>query len=103
MENVIHKNENDLNTVMSYLENSFKKNIRKNLVENSQQFVNTLKIWDMIVRFAKIHNFSLPTCLLKFLARQNQWFEFLLVCQTFSYPLNQVLILYFTYFEYYIE
>ncbi|XP_031835040.1 spatacsin isoform X2 [Nomia melanderi] len=91
LENVIYKNENDLNTVMSYLENSFKKNIRENLVENSQQFVNILKIWDVIVRFAKIHNFSLPTCLLKSLARQNQWFEFLLVCQTFSYPLNQVL------------
>lgn len=97
MENVIYKNENDLITVMSYLENSFKKNICENLVENSQQFVNILKIWDVIARFAKIHSFSLPTSLLKSLARQNQWFEFLLVCQIFSYPLNQVLTLYFSY------
>ncbi|KZC04326.1 PREDICTED: spatacsin [Dufourea novaeangliae] len=91
LESIIYKNENDLNTVMTYLENSFQKNIYENFIEDSQQVINMLKIWDIIVRFAKSHNFPLPTSLLKFLANQNHWFEFLLVCQLFAYPLNQVL------------
>lgn len=75
---------------MSYLENSFQKNLNENVIEDSQQFMNVLKMWDVIVRFARAHNISLPTILLKFLANQNHWFEFVLVCHSFAYPLDQV-------------
>ncbi|XP_076620109.1 spatacsin isoform X1 [Colletes latitarsis] len=91
LENVIYKDVNDIKTLMSYLENSFQKNLNEHLIEDSKQFINVLKTWDVIVRFAKIHNYFLPTSLLKFLAKQNHWFEFILVCQIFSYPLDQVL------------
>ncbi|CAL7936629.1 unnamed protein product [Xylocopa violacea] len=91
LENIVYKNEDDLKTVMCYLESSFEKNFTENLVENSEQFVNILKVWDIIVRFASAHNFPLPVSLLKFLARQNHWFEFVLVSHIFNYPLNQVL------------
>lgn len=77
---------------MAYLENSFQKNFVESLINDSQQFINILKIWDVIVRFARMHNFSLPISLLKFLANQNYWFEFVLVCQIFNYSLNQVII-----------
>lgn len=91
LENIIYGSEDDLKTVMTYLENSFQKNFSENLIDDSQQFINILKIWDIIVRFARMHNFSLPISLLKFLANHNFWFEFVLVCQIFNYSLNQVL------------
>ncbi|KAK9299148.1 hypothetical protein QLX08_007765 [Tetragonisca angustula] len=91
LENIMYRNEDDLKTVISYLESSFQTNCTENLINNSQQFIKVLKIWDIIVRFAKAHNFPLPISLLKFLASQNHWFEFVLVCHIFSYPLNQVL------------
>ncbi|PBC28068.1 Spatacsin [Apis cerana cerana] len=91
LENIIYGNEDDLKTVMAYLESSFQKNFVESLINDSQQFINILKIWDVIVRFARMHNFSLPISLLKFLANQNYWFEFVLVCQIFNYSLNQVL------------
>lgn len=78
---------------MSHFENSFKKNFTENIIEDSQQFISILKIWDIIVRFARVHNFPLPVSLLKFLANQNHWFEFTLVCDVFAYPLNQVITL----------
>lgn len=91
LESIIYKSEDDLNTIMSYLENTFQRNFSENLVEDSQEFVNILKTWDVIVRFTKAHNISLPASLLKLLASQNHWFEFVLVCHIFAYPLNQVL------------
>ncbi|KAK1131494.1 hypothetical protein K0M31_017777 [Melipona bicolor] len=91
LENIMYRNEDDLKTVISYLESSFQTNCTENLINDSQQFIKVLKIWDIIVRFAKAHNFPLPISLLKFLASQNHWFEFVLVCHIFNYPLNQVL------------
>ncbi|XP_012135133.2 spatacsin isoform X4 [Megachile rotundata] len=91
LENIVYKNEDDLKTVMSHLENSFKTNFTENIIEDSQQFVKILKIWDVIVRFARAHNFPLPVSLLTFLANHNYWFEFTLVSDIFAYPLDQVL------------
>ncbi|XP_076236055.1 spatacsin isoform X2 [Calliopsis andreniformis] len=91
LENVIYKDEDDCKTVMSYIEDSFQKNLNKNLMEDSQQFINMLKVWDVVLRFSRAHNTSLPTSLLKFLANQNYWFEFVLICHIFTYPLHQVL------------
>lgn len=88
----MYRNEDNLKTVISYLENSFQTNYTENLINDSQQFIKVLKIWDIIVRFAKAHNFPLPISLLKFLASQNHWFEFVLVCHIFNYPLNQVIL-----------
>ncbi|XP_076280997.1 spatacsin [Lasioglossum baleicum] len=91
LENTLYENENDLKAVISYFESSFQKDICDDLVENSQEFVNMLKIWDIVVRFARSHSTSSPVSFLKFLASKNHWFEFLLVCQLFSYPMDQVL------------
>lgn len=95
LENIIYKNENDLKTVMSYLESSFQTSCTENSINDSQEFINVLKIWDVIVRFAAAHNFAFPISFLKFLASKNYWFEFVLVCHIFNYPLNQVIILSF--------
>ncbi|CAK9804301.1 SPG11 [Anthophora quadrimaculata] len=91
LKNIIYRNEDDLKTVMSYLENSFQSNLTENLIEDSQQFINVLKLWDIIVRFARAHNFPLPVSLLNFLASHNHWFEFVLICHIFMYPSDQVL------------
>ncbi|XP_050480517.1 spatacsin isoform X1 [Bombus huntii] len=91
LENIIYKNENDLKTVMSYLESSFQTSCTESSINDSQEFVNVLKIWDVIVRFAAAHNFAFPISFLKFLASKNHWFEFVLVCHIFNYPLNQIL------------
>ncbi|KAG7198542.1 hypothetical protein KM043_005909 [Ampulex compressa] len=92
LENILYMNENDLKLAMGYLENSFQKFFtNKNLIDNPEQFIEALKTWDIIVRFARIHNYPLPESLLKFLANKNHWFEFVLVSHIFSYPSEQVL------------
>ncbi|XP_078044398.1 LOW QUALITY PROTEIN: spatacsin [Augochlora pura] len=91
LENIIYENKNDLKTVISYFEDSFREDVSVTSIEDSQQFVHVLKIWDIIVRFARSHGSTLPTSFIKFLANHDHWFEFLLVCQIFSYPMDQVL------------
>ncbi|XP_017759699.1 PREDICTED: spatacsin [Eufriesea mexicana] len=91
LENIMYRNEDDLKIIMFHFESNFQKNFSNNLIEDSQQFVNVLQTWDVIVRFAGAHNFPSPISLLKLLASQNYWFEFILVCHIFNYPLNQIL------------
>lgn len=91
LENVVYKNQTDLKTVISYLEQSFQKHLlNKILTRNDEQFVEALKTWDIIVRFAQVHNCILPDILLKYLADHDLWFEFVAVSHIFAYPINQV-------------
>ncbi|XP_036147229.1 spatacsin isoform X2 [Monomorium pharaonis] len=92
LENVVYKNQTDLQSVISYLEQSFQKYLVDiNFISDSAQFVEVLKIWDIIVRFARVHNCVLPDTLLKYLADRDLWFEFISVCHIFAYPVTQVL------------
>ena len=85
----MYKNQTDLKTVMLYLEQSFQKYLADKTFDNAQ-FVETLKTWDIIVRFARVHNCALPEILLKYLVDHDLWFEFVAVCDIFSYPKTQV-------------
>ncbi|KAL6426524.1 hypothetical protein ACFW04_009151 [Cataglyphis niger] len=92
LENVVYKKQTDLKSVISYLEQSFQKHLlNKILTRNDEQFVEALKTWDIIVRFAQVHNCVLPDILLKYLADHDLWFEFVAVSHIFAYPINQVL------------
>ncbi|XP_072747233.1 spatacsin [Anoplolepis gracilipes] len=92
LENIVYKNQTDLKSVISYLEQSFEKHfLNKTLMRNDEQFVEALKTWDIIVRFAQVHNCVLPDILLKYLVDHDLWFEFTAVCHIFAYPINQVL------------
>ncbi|GAB1864875.1 Spatacsin [Camponotus japonicus] len=92
LENVVYKNQTDLMSVISYLEQSFQKHLLdKILTRNSVQFIEALKTWNIIVRFAQVHNCVLPDTLLKYLANHDLWFEFIAVSHIFAYPINQVL------------
>ncbi|XP_014476874.1 PREDICTED: spatacsin [Dinoponera quadriceps] len=92
LENVIYKNLHDLKSVMSYLEQSFQKHLLDDtLTSDDIQFVEALRTWDIIVRFARVHNSTLPSILLKYLANHDLWFEFVTVSQIFAYPTKQVL------------
>ena len=90
LESVVYKNQQDLATVLLYLERSFNSILTTNLIKEVVEFVSALKTWDIIVRFARAHNASLPTSLLRFLAMHDAWIEFILVGQIFSYPSDQV-------------
>jgi len=91
LENVVYKNQTDLISVISYLEQSFQKHLLdKILTRNSEQFIEALKTWNIIVRFAQVHNCVLPDTLLKYLADHDLWFEFIAVSHIFAYPINQV-------------
>lgn len=92
LENVVYKNhQTDLKFVISYLEQSFQKHLLdKILLHNSEQFVEALKTWEIIVRFAQVHNCVLPDILLRYLADHDLWFEFIAVSHIFAYPINQV-------------
>ncbi|EZA52114.1 Spatacsin [Ooceraea biroi] len=92
LENVMYKSHNDLKCVMSYLEQSFQKLLLdKNLINDGTWFIEALKMWDVIVRFARVHNCALPSTLLKYLADRDLWFEFVAVSHIFAYPTKQVL------------
>ncbi|XP_011147988.1 spatacsin [Harpegnathos saltator] len=92
LENVIYKNQHDLKSVISYLEQSFQKHLLNDtLVSDNSQFVEALKAWDIIIRFAHVHNYTLPSILPKYLANHDLWFEFVAVSHIFSYPTKQVL------------
>lgn len=91
LENVVYKNQTDLMSVISYLEQSFQKHLLdKILIRNSEQFIEALKTWNIIVSFAQVHNCVLPDILLKYLADHDLWFEFIAVSHIFAYPINQV-------------
>lgn len=91
LENVVYKNQTDLMSVISYLEQSFQKHLLdKILTRNNEQFIEALKTWDIIVRFAQVHNCVLPDTLLKYLADHDLWFEFVAVSHIFAYPANRV-------------
>ncbi|XP_011880163.1 PREDICTED: spatacsin isoform X2 [Vollenhovia emeryi] len=92
LENIVYKNQTDLKAVISYLEESFQKHLLdKTFMCDNTQFVEALKIWDVIVRFARVHNYTLPNTLPKYLADHDLWFEFIAVCHIFGYPTTQML------------
>ncbi|XP_020295554.1 spatacsin isoform X2 [Pseudomyrmex gracilis] len=92
LENVLYKNQADLKSVISYLEQCFQDHLQdETLTRNDEQFVETLKLWDIIVRFARVHNCALPDTLPRYLADRNLWFEFVAVSHIFAYPTKQVL------------
>lgn len=87
----MHNNQIDLKTVISYLEESFQKLLLdRTLITNDARFVEALKTWDIIVRFAHAHNCMLPGALPKYLADHDLWFEFVAVSHIFDYPTKQV-------------
>ncbi|XP_039304859.1 spatacsin isoform X2 [Solenopsis invicta] len=92
LENVVYKNQTDLKSVILYLEQSFQKYLADEAFTcDSAQFVEALKMWDIIIRFARVHNCGLPDTLPKYLADRDLWFEFIVVCHIFAYPVIQVL------------
>lgn len=89
----MYKNQHDLKTVISYLEQSFQKHLLGDtLISNNMGFVEALKAWDIVIRFARVHNCALPNILLKYLADHDLWFEFVSVSHIFAYPTKQVCI-----------
>ncbi|XP_001601258.1 spatacsin [Nasonia vitripennis] len=90
LESVIYNNHQDLKQVLNYLETSFHSRLDMQMINNNEEFIQALCTWDVIVRFARMHNTSLPTSLLKFLASHDAWFEFILVGHIFGYPINQI-------------
>lgn len=91
MENVVYENQHDLKTVISYLEQSFQKHLLDDtLASDNMRFIEALKAWDVIVRFARVHNCTLPSILPKYLANHDLWFEFVAVGHIFAYPTKQV-------------
>lgn len=75
--------------ITNYLEDSFKNECITSM-SNVSEFISALKSWDFIVQFSCIHNTKFPSLFLKYLAKNNFWFEFVLVGHIFGYPLEQV-------------
>lgn len=93
LENVVYKNQNDLKAVISYIEQSFQKLLLdKTITSDSVRFIQALRTWDIVVRFAQSHNCILPNMLPKYLASHDLWFEYIAVCDIFAYPTKQVFL-----------
>lgn len=84
-------NPKNLETILKYLEKSFQTFVTEKTSQDPESFVEAMISWDFIVRFARAHNASPPCSFLKFLARNNLWFEFVLVSHVFSYSLELAL------------
>lgn len=90
LESVAYGNPKDLDLLLNHLEQGFAVEFPSVSMDNVADFVQGLKSWDLIVRFARAHNTSLPASLLKCFAQENHWFEFALVGNIFRYSLEQV-------------
>ncbi|XP_074094881.1 spatacsin [Cotesia typhae] len=84
-----HNSPKDLAIITNYLEDSFKNECITSM-SNVSEFISALKSWDFIVQFSCIHNTKFPSLFLKYLAKNNFWFEFVLVGHIFGYPLEQI-------------
>ncbi|KAK2583208.1 hypothetical protein KPH14_009228 [Odynerus spinipes] len=93
LESTMFKNQDNLQTIMTHLENSFQSYLNDDITSEATLFFDVLKTWEFIVQFALTHDCSLPDTLLKYLAQQNLWFEFVLVAHIFAYPMSQILSL----------
>ncbi|KAF7381387.1 hypothetical protein HZH66_013781 [Vespula vulgaris] len=93
LESIMFKNQNNLQTIMLYLENSFQSYLNDNVINELTLFFDALKTWKFIVQFARTHDFFLPDTLLKYLAQKDLWFEFILVGHFFAYSTSQILTL----------
>ncbi|XP_047365730.1 spatacsin isoform X2 [Vespa velutina] len=93
LESIMFKNQNNLQTIMLYLENSFQSYLNDNVTNEVTMFFDALRTWEFIVQFARTHDFFLPDTLLKYLAQKDLWFEFILVGHVFAYPTSQILTL----------
>ncbi|XP_035737182.1 spatacsin-like isoform X2 [Vespa mandarinia] len=93
LESIMFKNQNNLQTIMLYLENSFQSYLNDNVINEVTMFFDALRTWEFIVQFARTHDFFLPDTLLKYLAQKDLWFEFILVGHVFAYPTSQILTL----------
>ncbi|KAL0117009.1 hypothetical protein PUN28_010108 [Cardiocondyla obscurior] len=92
LENVVYKSQTDVRSVITYLEQSFQKHfLSDTFMCDNTKFIEALKMWDVIVRFARVHNYALPDMLPKYLADNDLWFEFIAVCHIFSYPITQMM------------
>ncbi|XP_063995284.1 spatacsin [Diachasmimorpha longicaudata] len=91
LESVAYQNTRDLGILLDYLEQSFAVEFTSVSMDNVTDFIQSLKSWEFVVRFARVHNARLPVSFLKDLARGNHWFEFVLVGNIFRYPLEQML------------
>lgn len=91
LELIIYNNQQELKLVLNYLERSFHTRLNIKILDNHEEFTQAISIWKFIVKFAEVHNTSLPTSLPKYLASQEAWFQFILVAHVFAYPLDQVL------------
>lgn len=93
LKSIMFKNQDNLQTIMTHLENSFQSYLNDNMISETTSFFDALKTWEFIIQFAQAHDCSLPETLLKYLAQQNLWFEFILVGHIFAYPTSQILTL----------
>lgn len=84
---------------MNYLERSFHRRMTVKMIDDNEELIQALYAWDIIVRFARTHNTTLPISLLKFLAANDAWFAFALVGHIFSYHINQVFYNFFFFNE----
>ena len=59
-------------------------------VVNNEEGITQLKKWCLAVCFCNMHNLSLPSLLLKQLAKNHNWFSFIICLDIFKYPYEQV-------------
>lgn len=90
LKSITYQNPKDLATVITRLEESFETEFKTASMHDVDDFISSLKNWEFIVQFAKAHSTKLPNWFLIQLAKNNHWFEFVLVVQICRYPLEQV-------------
>ncbi|XP_048514375.1 spatacsin [Athalia rosae] len=89
LEAILFNDTSNLNVLTLQLEQCFKQHLIEFLDKNTEQLIEAIRDWDVIVRFAQAHNSPLPNFFLRYLASRDLWFQFLLVGQIFIYPVVQ--------------
>ncbi|KAB0803687.1 hypothetical protein PPYR_00657 [Photinus pyralis] len=57
---------------------------------SNAELAEEIKKHEIVVKLAELHSFKLPELFLKYCARGDFWFPFLIFIQTYNYPLAQV-------------
>lgn len=82
--------EDDPYTILNLLESKIINTIDFEEISNPRSFIEAVKFYDIVIRFAVHYSLKLPEIFLKQCASHNMWLPFLILAQIRNYPIEQI-------------
>ncbi|KAJ0180601.1 hypothetical protein K1T71_004005 [Dendrolimus kikuchii] len=91
MTRLIQSNDDTAKEILRYLEEITLHNLKSRKIDLNKDILTVLYESQIMVKFAMLHNLTLPEMQLREFIKMNLWFNFLLFGDVFRYPLAQML------------